>query len=60
MKKKIVSILAVLVMLFSVTACGSIAAGVAEARRRAGDGGLVVAVGSLYMAGPIRDCFGLE
>ena len=43
-----------------VTACGSIAAGVAEARRRAGDGGLVVAVGSLYMAGPIRDCFGLE
>ncbi|MGI6028652.1 MAG: bifunctional folylpolyglutamate synthase/dihydrofolate synthase [Candidatus Heteroscillospira sp.] len=43
-----------------VTACGSIAEGVEKARALAGENGLVVAVGSLYMAGPIRDCFGLE
>ena len=33
---------------------------VALAREKAGKDGVVVAVGSLYMAGPIRDCFGLE
>lgn len=43
-----------------VVSCASIAEGVAEARARAGRDGLVCAVGSLYMAGPIRDCFGLE
>ena len=43
-----------------VTACASIAAGVEKARSLAGPDGLVCAVGSLYMAGPIRDCFGLE
>lgn len=43
-----------------VTACGSIAEGVDTARSRAGADGLVCAVGSLYMAGPIRDCFGLD
>ena len=43
-----------------VSACGSIPEGVAKARALAGKDGVVVAVGSLYMAGPIRDCFGLE
>ncbi|MGE4353357.1 MAG: folylpolyglutamate synthase/dihydrofolate synthase family protein [Oscillospiraceae bacterium] len=42
------------------TACGSIPEGVEAARRLAGHDGMVCAVGSLYMAGPIRDCFGLE
>jgi len=40
-------------------ACGSIPEGVAEAVRRAGGDGVAVAVGSLYMAGPVRACFGL-
>jgi dihydrofolate synthase/folylpolyglutamate synthase len=43
-----------------VLACGTIPEGVAAARERAGDDGVAVAVGSLYMAGPIRACFGLE
>ena len=41
-----------------VTACASIPDGVEEARRQAGDG-VVCAVGSLYMAGAVRACFGL-
>ena len=28
--------------------------------REAGEAGMVCAVGSLYMAGPIRACFGLK
>ena len=45
----------------SVVSCGSIAEGVALAREKAkAKNGVAVAVGSLYMAGPIRDCFGLE
>ena len=42
-----------------VTACASIPDGVAEAQRLAGDEGMVCAVGSLYMAGAVRACFGL-
>ncbi len=40
-----------------VTVCGEIPLGVETARKLAGKDGIVVAVGSLYMAGPIRDCF---
>ena len=44
-----------------VEACGSIPEGVMRARELAkAKNGVAVAVGSLYMAGPIRDCFGLE
>ena len=42
-----------------VTACASIPDGVDEARRQAGDDGVACAVGSLYMAGAVRACFGL-
>ena len=43
----------------SVTACAAIPDGVEEARRQAGEDGMVCAVGSLYMAGAVRACFGL-
>ena len=42
-----------------VTVCGSIPEGVETAREQAGTDGMVCAVGSLYMAGPIRQCLGL-
>ncbi len=42
-----------------VTVCGDVGEGVAEARRQAEDGGMVCAVGSLYLAGPVRACLGL-
>ncbi len=42
-----------------VTACGSVPEGVALARELAGEDGVACAVGSLYMAGPVRECFGL-
>lgn len=42
-----------------VTACGSIKDGVSAALEAAGKDGMVCAVGSLYMAGEIRACFGL-
>ncbi len=43
----------------TVTVCGeNIAHGVETARKLAGEDGVVIAVGSLYLAGPIRDCFG--
>lgn len=42
-----------------VTACGSIKDGVSAALESAGKNGMVCAVGSLYMAGEIRACFGL-
>lgn len=42
-----------------VTACGSIKDGVSAALEAAGKSGMVCAVGSLYMAGEIRACFGL-
>lgn len=38
-----------------VTVCGTIEGGVAEAIRRAGPDGVVLAYGSLYMVGPIRE-----
>ena len=38
-------------------ACETIAEGVREAVRRAGPDGCVVAFGSLYLAGRVRDCF---
>ena len=41
-----------------VTVCGSIPEGVETARERA-EGGMACAVGSLYMAGAVRACFGL-
>lgn len=40
-----------------VTACGSIAEGVAKASMLAGPSGLVCALGSLYMAGAVRAAF---
>ncbi len=43
-----------------VRACGSIRDGVAAAQDAAGEDGMVCAVGSLYMAGEIRACFGLR
>ena len=43
-----------------VAVCGTIPDGVTEALREAGEAGMVCAVGSLYMAGPIRACFGLK
>ena len=42
-----------------VTVCASIPDGVDAALRAAGADGMVCAVGSLYMAGAIRACFGL-
>ncbi len=44
----------------SATACASIPDGVAAAQDLAGEDGMVCAVGSLYMAGAIRACFGLK
>ncbi len=43
-----------------VRACGDIASGVAAAVAAAGEGGMVCAVGSLYMAGRVRKALGLE
>ena len=43
-----------------VTVSGSISEGVEAAKKLTSPGGVVCAVGSLYMAGAIRDCFGLE
>lgn len=43
-----------------VTACATVAEGVAKACELAGSEGLVCAFGSLYMTGDIRACFGLE
>jgi dihydrofolate synthase/folylpolyglutamate synthase len=42
-----------------VTVCGSIPEGVETAREKAGEDGMACAVGSLYMAGAVRACFGL-
>ena len=42
-----------------VTVCGSVAEGVAAAQEQAGDGAMVCAVGSLYMAGEIRYRMGM-
>ena len=42
-----------------VTVCASIPEGVETARAAAGAEGMVCAVGSLYMAGAVRACFGL-
>ena len=42
-----------------VTVCGDIPAGVEAASAAAGEDGAVCAVGSLYMAGAVRACFGL-
>ncbi|MBO5556597.1 MAG: bifunctional folylpolyglutamate synthase/dihydrofolate synthase [Oscillospiraceae bacterium] len=42
------------------TACASIRDGVSAALDAAGADGMVCAVGSLYMAGAVRDCFGLR
>ena len=42
-----------------VTVCESIPDGVETAREQAGEDGMVCAVGSLYMAGAVRACFGL-
>ena len=39
--------------------CASIPEGVETAREQAGEDGMVCAVGSLYMAGAVRACFGL-
>lgn len=44
----------------NVTVCDSIRDGVAAAQDCAGADGMVCAVGSLYMAGEIRSCFGLK
>ncbi|MBQ6466079.1 MAG: bifunctional folylpolyglutamate synthase/dihydrofolate synthase [Oscillospiraceae bacterium] len=43
-----------------VRACTDIREGVASAQDLAGEDGMVCAVGSLYMAGAIRACFGLK
>ena len=43
-----------------VTVCESIRDGVSAALDAAGEDGMVCAVGSLYMAGAVRDCFGLR
>ena len=42
-----------------VTCCASIPEGVETAREQAGEDGMACAVGSLYMAGTVRACFGL-
>ncbi len=38
----------------------SVAEGIAMAKGAAGKGGLVCATGSLYLMGPVRECFGLK
>lgn len=43
-----------------VRVCGSVPEGVAAAREAAGPEGLVCALGSLYMTGTVRACFGRE
>ncbi len=43
----------------SVSCCASIPEGVETARELAGEDGMACAVGSLYMAGAVRACFGL-
>ena len=43
-----------------VTVCETIPDGVETAREQAGEDGMACAVGSLYMAGAVRACFGLE
>jgi len=43
-----------------VSVCASIREGVGAAQDAAGEDGVVCAVGSLYMAGEIRGCFGLK
>lgn len=43
-----------------VTPCDSIKSGVITASDLAGDDGMVCCVGSLYLAGAVRDCFGLH
>jgi dihydrofolate synthase/folylpolyglutamate synthase len=43
-----------------VTVCDTIARGVAAAKAAAGERGVACAVGSLYMAGAVRACFGLK
>ena len=42
-----------------VAVCASIPEGVETAREQAGEDGMACAVGSLYMAGAVRACFGL-
>ena len=42
-----------------VTVCETIPEGVETAREQAGEDGMACAVGSLYMAGAVRACFGL-
>lgn len=42
-----------------VTVCSDIPEGVETAREQAGEDGMACAVGSLYMAGAVRACFGL-
>ena len=42
-----------------LAACADIPAGVEAASAAAGEDGAVCAVGSLYMAGAVRACFGL-
>lgn len=41
------------------TVCETVEDGVRAAMERAGEDGMVCAVGSIYMCGPIRACFGL-
>ena len=43
-----------------VTVCPGIPEGVETAREQAGEDGMACAVGSLYMAGAVRACFGLR
>lgn len=43
-----------------VTVCQSIPEGVETAKRLAGPEGLAVSVGSLYLTGAVRACFGLD
>ena len=42
-----------------VSVCASVPEGVEAAKAAAGEDGMVCAVGSLYMAGAVRACFGL-
>ena len=42
-----------------VSVCASVPEGVEAAKAAAGEAGMVCAVGSLYMAGAVRACFGL-
>ena len=43
-----------------VAVCASIPEGVETAREQAGEDGMACSVGSLYMAGAVRACFGLQ